>query len=431
MKKETFEAEPMKVLVIGGGGREHALVEKISESPAVSKIFAVSGNAGISQKALCFSLKEDDFPSLINLVKKNRIDLTVVGPEAPLAKGLVDVFQEEKLSIFGPCRKAARLESSKIFAREFMARWGIPTPEFTVASSLSQALKKLEKETYPVALKYDGLAAGKGVRIVSQPQEAISFLHDIFEKNIFSGDEPAVVIEKALSGLEVSCLVVTDGISYLPFAAAHDYKKALDGDKGNNTGGMGAYSPSFLLDEKTGQIIEKEIVQKTLRGLQKEGIDYRGILYFGLMLTEKGPFVLEYNVRFGDPETQVILPRMKNDLVEVMQATLAGRLKEIRLEWKKEKAVCVVLASAGYPGHYQTGEVITGLDRVKDVIVYHAGTRKDNNGNIVTAGGRVLGITGLAADLQQAREKVYLAAETIQFSGKFYRRDIASYPVRK
>ncbi|HPP12525.1 MAG TPA: phosphoribosylamine--glycine ligase, partial [bacterium] len=313
----------MKVLVIGSGGREHALVQKISKSPAVREVLAVPGNAGIGQQATCFNLKETDFPALVRLAADNRIDLTVVGPEVPLARGIADTFQSSGLKLFGPTARAARLESSKIFAKEFMKRHGIPTADFSVADTISRALQQVEKKGYPVAIKYDGLAAGKGVRVVWNRKEAVSFLEDIFERNIFGSPGPAVVIEEALTGEEVSYLIVTDTLSYHPLAPARDYKRIFDLDQGPNTGGMGAYSPAVLLEGETARFVQEEVVHRTLKALLREGIEYRGVLYFGLMLTKKGVSVLEYNVRFGDPETQVILPRLENDLVELMEATVA------------------------------------------------------------------------------------------------------------
>ncbi|MCM8769306.1 MAG: phosphoribosylamine--glycine ligase [Candidatus Omnitrophica bacterium] len=416
----------MKVLVIGGGGREHAIAHKASSSQAVSKILAIPGNGGISNLAECFPLDVNNIPLLVSFAQENRVDLTIVGPENPLAKGIVDAFNASGLSCFGPVKKAACLEASKIFAKEFMTRNGVRTASFSIADSFQEALFQLNKRAFPVVIKYDGLAAGKGVRLVSNRTEAVSFLEEIFERNVFSSDSPRVLIEQALVGQEVSFLIVTDTVSYQPLAAARDYKRVFDGNQGPNTGGMGAYCPSTSLDQGTLSIINQDIVKKTLNGLAKEGIEYRGVLYFGLMITREGIYVLEYNCRFGDPETQVILPLLENDIIEVFQATISGSLQNITLKWKPKCSVCVILASSGYPGAYQTGYRITGLEQAKDVLVYHSGTRKIDQETLVTAGGRVLGVVGVDNDFKSAREKAYLAAEKIEFEGKFYRKDIAS-----
>lgn len=415
----------MKILVIGSGGREHAICWKIASEVSSATIYALPGNGGIGEIANLVDIPPDNIQEIATFAKKEKIDFTIVGPEAPLASGIVDIFVRKKLRIFGPCRKAAHLESSKAWAKEFMAENNIPTGSFSVADSFVQARKIVEKARFPLVIKFDGLAAGKGVAIVSGLNESISFLEDIFERNVFSASNNRVVIEEFLSGEELSYLVITDGENYVPLAPARDYKKIYDKDTGPNTGGMGCYSPVPVCDYELERTIEKKIVIPTIKGLQKRNIDYCGVIYFGLMITENGPEVLEYNVRFGDPETEVILPRMASSLLEVLQAAESKDLKNSTIRWKNEAAVDVVIASGGYPGKYKTGVPITGLESSSsDILIFHAGTKKQDE-TFITAGGRVLNVVGLGKDIQEARTKVYEKIESIYFKDMYFRKDIA------
>jgi len=411
----------MKIIVIGSGGREHCLCWKIKQNKNV-ELFALPGNGGISEIAECIEGESENINNIVDIVKKKGIDFVVIGPENPLVYGIVDVLKENNIKVFGPMKKGAILEGSKCYAKEFMNKYNIPTAEFEIIESYQAGIKSIEKRGFPFVIKYDGLAAGKGVRIINNFKEGEEYLEEIFFKNIFRG-EKKVVIENCLEGNEISYLIFTDTDTYIPMVPAKDYKRVFDGDKGPNTGGMGAYSPAFI-NEELGKKIKKEIVEKTIYGLQKENINYRGVLYFGLMITDKGPFVLEYNVRFGDPETQVILPRMETDLVELMECVCEGQLSKIDIKWKEDKCVCVILSSAGYPGQYEKGKEIKGIEKVKDVIIFHSGTKKEHN-KFYTNGGRVLGITAIGTTMEQARQRVYKAAEIIDFEGKHYRKDIA------
>ena len=411
----------MNILVIGGGGREAALVYKIAQSKKVTKLFCAPGNAGISAHATCVPIAVHQIELLLQFAKENQIDLTVVGPEIPLSFGIVDLFQREGLQIFGPCQRGAALESSKVFSKQFMQKYHIPTPEAEVGT-LEEAVTKLEKIKMPIVLKVDGLAAGKGVVIAQNIQEASAGL-DYF-KAIGKGSEK-LLIEQYLIGVEATFLVVIDSETVLPLASAKDHKRLLDHDLGPNTGGMGAVSPApNITPELYAQIMET-IIQPTLKGLIAEGIAYQGVLYVGLMLTKEGPYVLEFNARLGDPEAQAILPRLKTDWVDLMEAVLAHRLGDIQLEWDNRVSVCVVLASEGYPGDYKKGQEIFGLDSIKntDITVFHAGTELAC-GASVTSGGRVLGVTALGIDYETARTKAYQAIDTIQFEGMIYRNDI-------
>ncbi|MCM8772167.1 MAG: phosphoribosylamine--glycine ligase [Candidatus Omnitrophica bacterium] len=412
----------MKILVIGSGGREHAICWKIKSFSQDYKIFAIPGNGGISFIGECIRKDISDFNGILEFFEKENINIAIVGPENPLAEGIVDFFVEKKCKIFGPNKKGAKIESSKCFAKEFMKKYKIPTADFQIAESFDEGIKMIEKRKTPYVIKYDGLAAGKGVRIIENFEDGKKYLEEIFIKRIFKG-EPKIVIENCLFGKELSYLIFTDTQTYIPMVPAKDYKRVFDGDLGPNTGGMGCYSPPFYFDERLEEEIKKKIVEPTLKGLQKENIDYRGVLYFGLMITKEGPFVLEYNVRFGDPETQVILPRMEGDLVEVIESIIEGSLNKIKIKWKEEKSLCVILASKGYPGEYEKGKEIKNIDKVKDVILFHAGT-KIENGKILTDGGRVIGVTGIDKDMRKLRKKVYKAVETIEFEGKHYRKDI-------
>lgn len=416
----------MNVLVIGSGGREHTIVWKLKQSPKVDKVYCAPGNAGIAQQAECLDTKTDDIHGLLEIVKNKKIELTIVGPEIPLSLGIVNLFEKYHYPIFGPTREATEIESSKVFAKYLMEKYQIPTAGFRVFDDDLVALAYLKKQHYPLVLKADGLAAGKGVMIVQdlpQAEEAISLM---MKKKIFGHAGEKVIIEEFLTGEEISMLVFTDGKVFYPMTSSQDHKKAEDGDRGLNTGGMGAYSPVPFFDEKTERWVQKNIFQQVIQAMQKEEKMFRGVLYAGLILTSEGPRVLEFNARFGDPETQVILPGLKTDLLEIIQATLGGYLNQINIEWKNQTSVCVVMASKGYPGKYEKGKAIYGLDQLKDredIMVFHAGTEREN-GKIVTAGGRVLGVTAWSGGLHEAIEKVYEGVEKIHFENHYFRKDI-------
>ncbi len=416
----------MKILVLGSGGREHALVWKLRQSPRVSAVFCAPGNAGIAPLATCVALKVTEQAALVQFAKDERIDLTVVGPDDALAAGIVDLFQKNGLRIFGPTQRAAQLESSKVFAKEFMERHDIPTARSGSFSDSSEAQKFCRGASYPLVVKADGLALGKGVIIAQNPWEAGLAIHEIMDARKFGDAGNRVLIEEFLTGEECSIHALVDGKDYLLFPSAQDHKRALDGDQGLNTGGMGTFSPAAkLVTPEIEERIHREVLVPFIAGLEKDGLDYRGMLFPGLMITADGPKVLEFNCRFGDPETQVLLTRLESDLVELLEATIDGRLADVQARWKADAAVCVILASGGYPGSYASGKPISGLDRVADgITVFHAGTKRDGD-KTVTAGGRVLGVTALAADLPAAREKAYAAVEEIAFEGRQFRRDIA------
>ncbi len=418
----------MKILVIGSGGREHAICWKIASEIKTGTLYALPGNGGIGEIANLVDISIDQLQNISSFAKKEKIDLTIVGPELPLAIGIVDEFKKKRLKIFGPSQKAAKLESSKVWAKEFMIENDIPTGHFSVADNFNQAKAILERVMFPVVIKFDGLAAGKGVSVATEMSQAISFIEDVFEKRVFSAENNRVVIEEFLSGEELSYLVITDGENYIPLLPARDYKKIYDGDTGPNTGGMGCYSPVSMCGPELESFIEKKIVIPTIKGLQKKGIDYCGVIYCGLMITEKGPCVLEYNVRFGDPETEVVLPRMAGGLLEVLEAATEKLLGKTSVKWNTDAAVDVVIASGGYPGKYETGYSIKGLDSVPtNVVIFHAGTRKEND-LFITAGGRVLNVVGLGKTIAQARAKAYEKVNAISFKNMYYRRDIASFP---
>ena len=416
----------MKVLVVGGGGREHALAWKLHQSKSVTGVYAAPGNAGIKEFATVVTIPSDDLSQLKQFALDKGIDLTVVGPDNPLANGIVDQFQQAGLKIFGPTKAAARLESSKSFAKEFMARYGIASPDFAVCESANQAIRAVEHFGFPAVIKADGLALGKGVIIAHNLQEAEQAVRRIMEERLFGDAGNRVVVEEFLQGTECSVHALVDGQNYCLFPTAQDHKALYDGNHGPNTGGMGAFSPSQKLTVSDLALIEREILQPFLRGIQAEGITYQGLLFPGLMLTKRGPAVLEFNARFGDPETQALLPRLSSDLVELLEATISGRLREVTPQWSSAASVCVVLASRGYPDRAETGKPIVGLAEVsalKDVLVFHAGTR-EQEGRIVTAGGRVLGITALGDSVLSARRKAYDAVGMIEFDGCYFRRDI-------
>ncbi|MDF2520903.1 MAG: phosphoribosylamine--glycine ligase [Clostridia bacterium] len=414
----------MKLLVIGSGAREHALVWKLSESPMVNKIYCAPGNAGIGSLAECVDIKAEDIEGLLNFALMQKIDLTVVGPEVPLVAGIADAFEEKGLRIFGPGKAAARLEGSKAYAKEFMQSYEIPTAKYGAYKDFDKAVAALHTYGLPVVIKADGLAAGKGVIIAHSRQEAAEAIESIMGSKKFGEAGSTIVIEEFLKGREVSVLAFVDGNTAIPMVSAQDYKRALDGDLGPNTGGMGAVSPAFAYSESDEEIVRREIIDKTLYGMKQEGIIYKGVLYFGLMLTDDGPKVLEYNTRFGDPETEVILPRLQTDLLHIMNSVIDGKLEKAEIRWSDDRAVCVVLASGGYPEKYDTNYEITGVQAAaEDAMVFHAGT-KNSEVKLVTAGGRVLVLSAVGEDYDKARDKAYAAAAKVNFRNVHYRKDI-------
>jgi len=424
----------MKVLVVGSGGREHALVWKLSQSSRVDRVFCAPGNAGIAEIAECVEIKADDIDGLLNFAKFEGIDLTVVGPEAPLTKGIVDAFVKEDRRIFGPDSSAARLEGSKVFAKDFMKKYGIPTAEYRTFSSYLHAEEYIRLKGVPIVIKADGLAAGKGVVVAETMDDAIKALRMIMKERVFGDAGERVVVEQCLRGEEASFMVLIDGRTVLPLASSQDHKRVFDNDQGPNTGGMGAYSPAPVVTRRVEKRIVEEIINPLMKGLRRERINYRGVLYLGLMICDGNPYVLEFNCRFGDPEAQPVLMRLDSDLFDALKATAEGKLRNIRLRWKRDASVCVVLASKGYPGRYDKGKSIKGLDYFKgkdDVVVFHAGTDIDEEGNLITSGGRVLGVTALGKDIKSAKEKAYGAIEKIHFEGMHYRRDIADKAINR
>ncbi len=417
----------LKVLVIGSGGRENALVWKIKQSPMVDEVFCVPGNGGIAQLAECVNIDQTDFIALADFAQDKAIDLTVVGPEAPLVGGIADVFANKNLKVFGPNAEAARLEGSKSFAKEIMKKYGIPTAEASLFDNYAEAVSYLESLKPPYVIKADGLAAGKGVFIAKTLDEAKAAVKSCLVDKQFGLAGELILIEEHLEGPELSILAFSDGKDVLPMVPAQDYKRAYDNDEGLNTGGMGSYSPVPIVTPSLYGDIVKNILESTVAGLASEEIEYRGVIYAGLIITEGGPKVLEFNVRFGDPETQAILPRLKSDILEPMLACAEGGLSGIRLNWTEEPCVTVVLASGGYPGDYKIGYEIKGLDEASSregVTIFHAGT-KLKNGKVVTSGGRVLNVSALGKDFTQARERAYAAIDKIHFNGMHYRKDIA------
>ncbi|MDD5154914.1 MAG: phosphoribosylamine--glycine ligase [Candidatus Omnitrophica bacterium] len=417
----------MRILVIGSGGREHALVWKIAQSRLVDKIFCAPGNGGIAKIAECLDIRVEDTAKLLEFARKEKIDLTVVGPEAPLALGIVDEFKNYGLKIFGPTRKAASLEASKVFAKELMAKYKVPTAAFKICEDMREAYNYIDEIGAPCVVKADGLAAGKGVVVAKSNDEAKKAVSTMMHDKIFGDAGNKVIIEECLFGQEASILVITDSKEVIALASSQDHKSVFDYDEGPNTGGMGAYSPAPIVTSVLFKDILEKIVYRTIDGLAKEGIDYHGVLYAGVMITRDGPKTLEFNVRFGDPETEAILPRLKSDLVEIMLAVSEGRLSGVRtLRWDSRACVCVVCASGGYPGNYEKGKEIFGLEeaaKLPDIVVFHAGTQlKDNK--IVTSGGRVLGVTGLGNTVKEAIDKTYQAVEKVSFEGMHFRRDI-------
>ena len=417
----------MKILVIGSGGREHAIIKKISENKNVSKIYCAPGNGGISQLAECVDIDALDIDKVVDFSKKNSIDLVIVAPDDPLAKGMVDILNQNGIRAFGPTAVAAQIEASKVFSKNLMKKYNIPTAAYETFENSTEALNYLKNSKYPAVIKADGLALGKGVIIAENYNDAKDAVADIMENKIFGSSGERIVIEEFLTGKEVSVLAFTDGKTIYPMVSAQDHKKIFDGDKGPNTGGMGAFSPSSIYNEELAAICMNKIFKPTVEAMNAEGRKFKGVLYFGLIITSDGPKVIEYNCRFGDPETQVILPRLKSDLINVFEAIIDERLADIDVEWDEKCTACVIMASGGYPGKYEKGLVINGIDeavKIEDVYVYHAGTKKNEAGEFVTWGGRVLGITASAENLDKAIGKAYEAAGKIFFKNAYYRKDI-------
>lgn len=418
----------MKILIVGSGGREHALAWKLAQSPKVEKIYAAPGNAGTAAIGENVAISADDIPALVSFALEHQIGLTVVGPDDSLAAGIADAFLAAGLRIFGPSAAAARLESSKTFAKDFMRRHGIPTAESREFTDSLEAYAWCRKASYPLVVKADGLALGKGVVIAQTPFEAAMAIHRSMDLGVFGESGRKVVIEEFLQGVECSIHALIDGANYLLFPDARDHKRAYDGNQGPNTGGMGTISPSGTLDDALLQQVQTEVLERFVAGLQADGLLFKGMLFPGLMLTADGPKVLEFNCRFGDPETQVLLRRLQTDLVDLLDATVDGVLEEVTPQWDAQAAVCVIVASGGYPGSYAKGAPITGIadaEKSGDVVVFHAGT-KDSGGQVVTNGGRVLGVTALAADLPAARQAAYGAVAAIAFDQMQYRGDIGA-----
>jgi phosphoribosylamine--glycine ligase len=416
----------MKVLVIGSGGREHALAWKIRKSPRVRELFCAPGNAGISQEAVCIPIQPGEIDRLLSFAQEKKIDLTVVGPEQPLAMGIVDVFQAAGLKIFGPTREASKLEASKAYAKSMMRQCGIPTARFQTVTSKPEVLKTVEDWGLPIVVKADGLAAGKGVFIAKTHREAEEAAAFLFEQKGLGEAGRAAVLEEFLKGIEATFMVFTDGKTASPMLPSRDHKTVFDGDAGPNTGGMGVYAPASTVTPSLQQEVMESIVRPLLSAMAEAGHPYRGVLYVGLMICDGKPKVLEFNSRFGDPETQAVLPLLESDLVDVMEAVIEGNLHHIKVQWSRSSSLCVVLTSKGYPGNYKTGLPIQGLEKAQSLehlLVFHAGTLK-SGGTIVTQGGRVLGVTGLGPTLKIARERAYSAGPCIQFDGMHYRKDI-------
>ena len=415
----------MRVLVVGGGGREHAICWKLAQSSKISKLYCAPGNAGIADVAECVPVGAEDIDGICAWASDNNVDLAVIGPEVPLAMGIVDRLNEAGVKTFGPNAKCAQLEASKSFTKAFLARHNIPTAGYREFTDKEELLANVGIYGYPMVLKADGLAAGKGVVIPEDEESAVAAIEEMMGDKVFGNAADKIVVEEFLTGVEASMLCFVDHNTIVPMESAQDYKRIYDGDKGPNTGGMGTYSPSLLFDEEIEKQIREQILLPTLRGFQEDGLDFQGVLFIGLMLSEDGPKVIEFNNRFGDPETQSVLRRMESDLLDVFTAVVDNRLNEIEIKWIDERAVTVVLASGGYPGSYAKGKVITGLDKVDDdIVVFHAGTKFDKEGRIVTSGGRVLGVTATGATHDEARAKAYANAERIEFEGAYMRKDI-------
>lgn len=418
------------ILVIGSGGREHALVWKLKQSKHVDKIYCAPGNAGIAQVASIVEIKPEDIRGLADFSEKNKIDLTVVGPEVPLVAGIVDEFEERGLKIFGPSRLAAQLEGSKVFSKEFMKRNNIPTADFKVFDDANKAKQYIENIGASVVAKADGLAAGKGVIVCKSAQEALDAVNKIMIEKAFGDSGKKIVIEELLKGEEASILALTDGKDFATLLPSQDHKRIGDNDSGPNTGGMGAYAPSPLIDDELSEKIQKDIIEPTIEGMRKNRTPFKGCLYVGVMVTESGPKVLEYNCRFGDPEAQPVLSLLDTDFYEILEASANGNMSSIEIKNKSGAACCVVMASGGYPGNYEKGKVIQGLDNIpKDVFVFHAGTVL-KEGKIVTSGGRVLGVTGIGKDIKSAIDTAYIGVEKIKWDNEYHRTDIGKKALR-
>lgn len=413
----------MKVLVVGGGGREHTIIWKIAQSEKVSKIYAAPGNGGISELAECVDINACDIDGMVNFAKEKNIDLVMVAPDDPLVLGMVDAMESAGIRAFGPKKNAAIIEGSKVFSKNLMKKYNIPTAAYEVFENSADAIEHLKKGTFPAVIKAEGLALGKGVIIAKDIDEAIDGVHEIMDEKKFGESGNRVVIEEFLTGPEVSVLAFTDGKTVKPMVSAQDHKRAYDNDEGLNTGGMGTFSPSRLYTKEIADECMQTIFLPTIRAMAAEGRPFKGVLYFGLMMTKNGVKVIEYNARFGDPETQVVLPRLKTDLVDIMNAVIDEKLDSINIEWADNAAVCVVLASGGYPVKYTSGYEIKWLENVKDAYVFHAGTRL-KNGKLVTAGGRVLGVTAVSDNLDSAIKKAYENVEKVSFTDMHYRKDI-------
>jgi phosphoribosylamine--glycine ligase len=416
----------MKVLVIGGGGREHVISWKIKKSRFVNKVYCAPGNAGIADVATCVDIQPGDIDSLLDFAMEKKIDLTVVGPEAPLADGIVDRFQKKGLKIFGPTKGAAQLESSKSFAKYIMEKYHIPTARSETFTDLKKAAKYIKETGGPLVVKVDGLAAGKGAFPCEDELEALKVLKEI-EGGLFERAGGKVLIEEYLYGEEASILAFSDGKQVLPLESAQDHKRIFDDDKGPNTGGRGAYSPAPVISDDIASRVYDEILVPTIKGMAAEGLPYKGILYAGLMITEEGPKVIEYNCRFGDPEAQAVIPRMATDFIRPLLASCDGTLDKVKFRWSKNSCLCVVLASGGYPGSYEKGKEIKGLDMISDlenIFIFHAGTRMDEDGKVITSGGRVLGICGMGPTIKESIKLTYQAVKKVKFDDHFYRKDI-------
>ncbi|HAG50281.1 MAG: phosphoribosylamine--glycine ligase [Deltaproteobacteria bacterium GWC2_42_51] len=422
----------MNILVVGSGGREHAIVWKIAKSRRVKKIYCAPGNPGIAQLAECVDIKADDISGLRDLAIREKIDLTIVGPEVPLTLGIVDSFEDKGLKVFGPLKKAAEIEGSKIFAKNLMQKYGIPTGGYKVFKDSREAKEYIKEHSYPLVVKADGLAAGKGVIICKTKEDALDAIKLIMEKKVFGRAGDRVIIEEFLKGEEASFLAITDGKTVIPLPPCQDHKAVFDGDRGPNTGGMGAYSPTPIITPKLKEDIMDNIMVPTIKAMGKEGRPYKGVLYAGLMITGNGPMVLEFNCRFGDPETQPIMMRLKNDLVDVLLSAVEGKLNKIKLKCDNKFALCVVMAAKGYPGGYEKGKEIKGIDdasRLNDIVVFHACTAL-NDSKLVTAGGRVLGVTAMGVGVKRAINKAYEAVSRIKWEGVHYRKDIGEKAIR-
>lgn len=414
----------MKILVVGGGGREHAICWKLSNEDNVEKIYCAPGNAGISQVAECIAIGDSDIDKLIDFVKENNIDLTVVGPEVPLVKGIVDRFEEEGLKIFGPNKECAQLEGSKSFSKDFMVKHNIPTAKYKEYTEIDKAISEIDSFGYPVVIKADGLAAGKGVVILENKEDALDALKEMMLDKKFGEAGNKIVVEEFLKGVETSILAFVDNNTIIPMVSAKDHKKVYNNEQGPNTGGMGTFSPSEIYTDDLEKEIREKVLDRTLDGLKNDGLKFKGILFIGLMITKDGAKVLEYNVRFGDPETQSVLFRLDTDLNKIMTSIIDNKLAEIKIKYKSEQAVCVMLTSGGYPDSYEKGKVITGLENLdKDIVVFHSGTKLVDE-KLVTNGGRVIGITAKANTVKDAANKVYENIKKIDFEGMHYRTDI-------